>query len=123
MQFLGSPKVRFTSRSTDFLKSRALRGIVSLGPAAIPLIVEKLPKQRFLHYALAQITGIDLRREVPDALSERDVAQLWINWWKTGKAVFTRSVVTLRSAVSSAAIAPSRGAERTGTPIESHKSL
>ena len=90
IRFLRSPKVRFTSRSTDLLKSKAFRGIVSLGPAAIPFIVEKLSEQPFLHYALAQITGMDLRREVPDALSERDVAQLWTNWWKTGKPVFTR---------------------------------
>jgi hypothetical protein len=89
-RFLENPKLRYVSRSTDLLKSKAFLGIVSLGPAAIPLIVEKLPEQPLLHYALARITGIDFRRKFPEAFSERERAQLWISWWKKGEPVPTR---------------------------------
>lgn len=81
LRFLDSPELRHSSRPADYTRHPSYEGIVQLGAAALPLIVEKLPEgQFFLNAAMARITGIDLRRQLPLAASEQEVARRWVGW-------------------------------------------
>ena len=83
LRFLESPELRHSSRPSDYARYPAYEGMVELGAAALPLIVEKLREgQFFLNTAMARITGMDLRRQMPPVTSEQEVARRWVQWWE-----------------------------------------
>lgn len=89
LRFLEGKELRHSSRPADYTCHPAYEGIVGLGAAALPLIVEKLREgQFFLNAAMARITGVDRRRQLPPAVSEQEVARRWVQWWEERSATY-----------------------------------
>jgi hypothetical protein len=87
LRSLEDPNLRHSSRPADYVDHPAYEGIVQMGEEALPLIVEKLKEgQFFLNTAMERITEIDLRRQMPLAVSEQEMARQWVRWWENRPA-------------------------------------
>ncbi len=81
------PETQISSRPHDYADNEPFRGIVELGAAALPFIIEKLEQGVFLlNQAVIEIAGIDMddilgkeRRFV----SEQEKARLLVEWWRS----------------------------------------
>ena len=88
-EYQQGPEVQVSSRPQDYLGGAAYQQIVSRGNEFLPLLVEKVREgDFFLNGALAEITGVDIRKKYSDArpLGEQGASALWLRWWDERQA-------------------------------------
>lgn len=76
-------KVSMSSTMADYLDHPAYRGLVALGPQAVPLIMERYEKDDLTpwEFVLQEITGVRLIED-PNDFSPPEVKQRRIAWWQ-----------------------------------------
>jgi len=75
-------RVRFSSRTSDYLNHPAYAKLVQLGPQAIPQIMERYPiDDLFWEFVLQEITGVQMIED-PDDFSPSEVKRRWLEWWE-----------------------------------------
>ena len=73
-----------SSNTGDYWKGPHGKGIIALGAAIIPLLIQKLRSGDFrFNVPLALITKVDITNG--EYVSEQHTSKLWIKWWETGK--------------------------------------
>ncbi|WP_028314354.1 hypothetical protein [Desulfatibacillum aliphaticivorans] len=96
--YCDTPDVMYSSLRSTYVENEPFGAIINLGPPALPVIMEKLQKDKdndwqggdfLLWYAVKEITGVDL--EQWDLFeSEPDIAEKYIQWWHENKASWSQ---------------------------------
>jgi len=80
-----TPRLRYSSKTTDFMDNEPFRRLVALGLPALPFIMAKVRDgDFFLNNAVFEITGLTTADVVPDAdetYPQQEIAQFLVEWW------------------------------------------
>ncbi len=82
--------VRFSSNMNDYLAHPAFKKLIELGPAAVPLIMERYQRDEMppWEFVLQEITGVRLIED-PDSFSFPDVKKRRQEWWEKERANYS----------------------------------
>jgi hypothetical protein len=80
-------RVAFSSNTNDRLDCEAYRGLVALGPTAVPLVMGRLGAGEDLpwEFVLQEVTGIRMIAD-PDAFDPEEARREWVRWWAREQA-------------------------------------
>ncbi|MEK7270493.1 MAG: hypothetical protein AAB215_06055 [Planctomycetota bacterium] len=84
--YLERPEIRVRSDVSSRLNHDTFRTLADLGPRAVPFVLERLPENRFLAFALERMTRRKLSAEEKERASTLEGSiEVWRSWWVEGR--------------------------------------